>query len=59
MRKIISNGRIKFPINEPAKRKKTQIEEYLEFSGDPRIQHIAIATDDIIKTFSQLKARGV
>jgi len=62
MSKVMSNGngRIKFPINEPAEgKKKSQIEEYLEFYGGPGIQHVAIATDDIIKTVSQLKARGV
>jgi 4-hydroxyphenylpyruvate dioxygenase len=62
MSKVMSNGngRIKFPINEPAEgKKKSQIEEYLDFYGGPGIQHIAIATDDIIKTISQLKARGV
>ena len=62
MSKVMSNGngRIKFPINEPAKgKKKSQIEEYLDFYGGPGIQHIAIATDDIIKTVSELKARGV
>jgi 4-hydroxyphenylpyruvate dioxygenase len=62
MSKVMSNGngRIKFPINEPAKgKKKSQIEEYLDFYGGPGVQHIAIATDDIIKTVSQLKARGV
>jgi 4-hydroxyphenylpyruvate dioxygenase len=49
------NGRIKFPINEPAEgKKKSQIEEYLTL-WRTRIQHIAIATDDIIKTVSQLK----
>lgn len=62
MSKVMSNGngRIKFPINEPAEgKKKSQIEEYLDFYGGPGVQHIAIATDDIIKTVSQLKARGV
>ena len=62
MSKVMSNGngRIKFPINEPAEgKKKSQIEEYLDFYGGPGIQHIAIATDDIIKTVSQLRARGV
>ncbi len=54
------NGRIKFPINEPAEgKKKSQIEEYLDFYGGPGVQHIAIATDDIIKTVSDLKSRGV
>ncbi|GEP49905.1 4-hydroxyphenylpyruvate dioxygenase [Flavobacterium noncentrifugens] len=62
MSKVMSNGngRIKFPINEPAEgKKKSQIEEYLDFYGGPGIQHIAIATDDIIKTVSELKSRGV
>jgi len=62
MSKVMSNGngRIKFPINEPAEgKKKSQIEEYLDFYGGPGIQHIAIATDDIIKTVSDLKSRGV
>ena len=62
MSKVMSNGngRIKFPINEPAEgKKRSQIEEYLDFYGGPGVQHIAIATDDIIKTVSQLKERGV
>ena len=62
MSKVMSNGngRIKFPINEPAKgKKKSQIEEYLDFYEGPGAQHIAVATDDIIKTVSELKARGV
>ena len=62
MSKVMSNGngRIKFPINEPAEgKKRSQIEEYLDFYGGPGVQHIAIATDDIIKTVSQLKARGI
>jgi 4-hydroxyphenylpyruvate dioxygenase len=62
MSKVMSNGngRIKFPINEPAEgKKRSQIEEYLDFYGGPGVQHIAIATDDIISTVSQLKARGV
>lgn len=62
MSKVMSNGngRIKFPINEPAKgKKRSQIEEYLDFYEDSGVQHIAVATDDIIKTVSQLKARGV
>ena len=54
------NGRIKFPINEPAKgEKKSQIEEYLEFYNGPGCQHIAIATDNIIETVEQMQARGV
>ena len=62
MSKVMSNGngRIKFPINEPAKAaKKSQIEEYLDFYEGAGVQHIAVATDDIIATVSQLKARGV
>ncbi len=62
MSKVMSNGngRIKFPINEPAEgKKRSQIEEYLDFYGGPGVQHIAIATDDIIKTVSKLRARGI
>jgi len=62
MSKVMSNGngRIKFPINEPAKAaKKSQIEEYLDFYEGEGVQHLAVATDDIIKTVAQLKARGV
>ena len=62
MSKVMSNGngRIKFPINEPAKAaKRSQIEEYLDFYEGSGVQHIAVATDDIIKTVSQLKSRGV
>ena len=62
MSKVMSNGngRIKFPLNEPAEGlKKSQIEEYLDFYGGPGIQHIAIATDDIIKTVTDLRSRGV
>ena len=62
MSKVMSNGngRIKFPINEPAEAaKKSQIEEYLDFYEGPGVQHLAVATDDIIKTVAQLKARGV
>ena len=62
MSKVMSNGngRIKFPINEPAKgKKKSQIEEYLDYYEGPGVQHIAVATDDIIKTVAQLRARGV
>ena len=62
MSKVMSNGngRIKFPINEPAKgNKRSQIEEYLDFYEGEGVQHVAIATDDIIETVSQLKARGV
>ncbi|MEA3247009.1 MAG: 4-hydroxyphenylpyruvate dioxygenase, partial [Gemmatimonadota bacterium] len=62
MSKVMSNGngRIKFPINEPAAgKKKSQIDEYLEFYRGPGVQHIAVATDDIIRTVTALKARGV
>ena len=62
MSKVMSNGngRIKFPINEPAKgNKRSQIEEYLDFYEGPGVQHIAVATDDIIKTVGELKARGI
>lgn len=62
MSKVMSNGngRIKFPINEPAKgKKRSQIEEYLDFYETSGCQHIAVATDDIISTVTQLKARGV
>lgn len=62
MSKVMSNSnmRVKFPINEPAKgKKKSQIEEYIDFYGGSGVQHIAIATDDIISTVSQLRRRGV
>jgi 4-hydroxyphenylpyruvate dioxygenase len=62
MSKVMSNGngRIKFPINEPAKgKKRSQIEEYLDFYNGPGVQHVAIATDDIIKTVTEMKARGI
>lgn len=62
MSKVMSNGngRIKFPINEPAEgKKRSQIEEYLDFYEGPGVQHIAVATDDIIETVSQLRARGI
>lgn len=62
MSKVVSNGNgfIKFPINEPAPgKKKSQIEEYLDFYHSPGVQHIAIATDDIIQTVSDLRERGV
>ncbi len=62
MSKVMSNGngRIKFPINEPAKgKKRSQIEEYLDFYNGPGVQHVAIATDDIIKTVGEMKARGI
>ncbi|MCE7057336.1 4-hydroxyphenylpyruvate dioxygenase [Algoriphagus sp. AGSA1] len=62
MSKVVSNGNgyIKFPINEPAEgKKKSQIEEYLDFYGGPGVQHMAIATDDIIHTVTELRKRGV
>jgi 4-hydroxyphenylpyruvate dioxygenase len=62
MSKVMSNGngRIKFPINEPAEgKKKSQIEEYLDFYESPGVQHLALATDDIIKTVMALRERGV
>lgn len=62
MSKVVSNGNgyVKFPINEPAEgRKKSQIEEYIDFYHGSGVQHIAIATDDIIATVAELRARGV
>lgn len=62
MSKVVSNGNgyIKFPINEPAEgKKKSQIEEYLDFYNGPGVQHMAIATDDIVHTVSELRRRGV
>jgi 4-hydroxyphenylpyruvate dioxygenase len=62
MSKVMSNGngRIKFPINEPAKgKKKSQIEEYLDFYKGPGVQHIAVATDNIVETVSAMRDRGV
>ena len=62
MSKVVASGneRIKFPINEPAAgRKKSQIDEYLEFYGGPGVQHMALATDDIIETVTALRDRGV
>lgn len=62
MSKVVSNGNgyIKFPINEPAAgKKKSQIDEYLEFYRGAGVQHIAIATNDILKTVADLRSRGV
>ncbi len=62
MSKVMSNGngRVKFPINEPAEgKKKSQIEEYLDYYLTPGAQHIAIATGNILKTVTELKARGI
>lgn len=60
MSKVMENGRVKFPINEPAQgKKKSQIEEYLDFYHGPGVQHIALITDDVIRTVSELRRRGV
>ena len=62
MSKVMQNGtgRIKFPINEPAQgRRKSQIEEYLEYYGGPGVQHIALVTGDIIATVDALRAGGL
>lgn len=62
MSKVMSNGNgfVKFPINEPAEgKKKSQVEEYLEFYNGEGVQHVALATNDIVETVSELKKRGV
>ena len=62
MSKVMSNGNgfAKFPINEPAEgQRKSQVEEYLDFYEGEGVQHIAVATKDIIKTVTELKARGI
>jgi 4-hydroxyphenylpyruvate dioxygenase len=62
MSKVVSNGNgyVKFPINEPAEgKKKSQIEEYLDFYKGPGVQHMALATDDILHTVSELRRRGI
>jgi 4-hydroxyphenylpyruvate dioxygenase len=62
MSKVMTNGneRIKFPINEPAPgRRKSQIEEYLEYYRSPGVQHIAMATDDILATVGTLRSHGI
>jgi len=62
MSKVMSNGNgfVKFPINEPAEgKKKSQVEEYLEFYNGEGVQHVAIATADIVTTVSELQKRGV
>jgi len=62
MSKVVSNGNgfIKFPINEPAEgKKKSQIEEYIDFYKGAGVQHIAIATNDIVHTVTELRKRGV
>ena len=62
MSKVMTNGngRVKFPINEPAEgKKKSQIEEYLDFYNGPGVQHIAVATNNILETVKEMTARGV
>jgi len=62
MSKVMSNGNgyVKFPINEPAEgKKKSQIEEYIQFYKGPGVQHIAVATGDIIHTVQELRSRGI
>jgi 4-hydroxyphenylpyruvate dioxygenase len=62
MSKVVTNGngRVKFPLNEPAEgKRKSQIDEYLEYYGGPGAQHIAVATRDIVRTVEELTARGV
>jgi len=62
MSKVVSNGnhRVKFPLNEPAvAKKKSQIDEYLEFYGGPGCQHIALATNDIVSTVTHMRAAGI
>ena len=62
MSKVMSNGNgyVKFPINEPAEgKKKSQVEEYLDFYGDSGVQHVAVATNDIVDTVRKLQDRGV
>jgi 4-hydroxyphenylpyruvate dioxygenase len=62
MSKVVTsgNGRIKFPINEPAEgKRKSQIDEYLEFYGGPGAQHIAVATRDIVRTVTEMRERGI
>jgi 4-hydroxyphenylpyruvate dioxygenase len=62
MSKVMANGNgyVKFPINEPAEgRRKSQIEEYLDFYGGPGVQHLALATNDILATVAQMKQQGV
>jgi 4-hydroxyphenylpyruvate dioxygenase len=62
MSKVVANGnhRVKFPLNEPAAgRKRSQIDEYLEYYAGPGPQHVALATNDILRTVDELSARGV
>jgi 4-hydroxyphenylpyruvate dioxygenase len=62
MSKVVASGsrKVKFPLNEPAAgRRKSQIDEYLEFYGSPGAQHVALATNDILRTIDQMAAAGV
>ncbi|GIH99044.1 4-hydroxyphenylpyruvate dioxygenase [Planobispora takensis] len=62
MSKVVADGtrKVKFPLNEPAvAKKKSQIDEYLEFYGGPGVQHIALATNDILTTVDHMRAAGV
>jgi 4-hydroxyphenylpyruvate dioxygenase len=62
MSKVVTDGRgvVKFPINEPAEgKRKSQIQEYLEFYEGPGAQHIALASRDIVRTVAELRSRGV
>jgi 4-hydroxyphenylpyruvate dioxygenase len=62
MSKVVADGsrRVKFPLNEPAVgKKKSQIDEYLEFYGGPGVQHIALATNDIVRTVTEMRGAGV
>ncbi len=62
MSKVVANSNefVKFPINEPAKgKKKSQIEEYLDFYNGPGVQHLAVATDNILETVQELRNRGI
>jgi 4-hydroxyphenylpyruvate dioxygenase len=62
MSKVVADGKrkVKFPLNEPAVgKRKSQIDEYLEFYGGPGVQHIALATNDIVRTVDEMRARGV
>ncbi|BBG05094.1 MULTISPECIES: 4-hydroxyphenylpyruvate dioxygenase [Pseudonocardia] len=62
MSKVVASGnhRVKFPLNEPSPgRRRSQIDEYLQFYGGPGVQHLALATNDILRTVDELRARGV
>jgi len=62
MSKVVANGnhRVKFPLNEPAiAKKKSQIDEFLEFYAGPGVQHLALATNDILRTVDAMRAEGV